>query len=130
MIKEPKWKDVLKIGKWNPNTKIIEVEDEKTHPNPHPLYNCCLDCNNRNIYRAITMNQKGLLSNLVHDVKHIPNVNSGWSHDSMFQSMLALVLRTGDLSMMKAAFDVKLGAFKSSIGDSTDEYALNQLFVS
>ena len=81
-IKEPKWKNVLKIGKWNPNTKLVESEIEKSGKDAIPIYNCCLSCNVRNVYRAISTKNAPLLKALVYDVAHVPTVNCGWSHDS------------------------------------------------
>jgi len=80
--KQPKWKSVFKLGKWNPNTKIVETEYEKSANDSKPIYTCCLACNVRNIYRAIETRNKDLLRTLIHDVKNIPTVNCGWSHNS------------------------------------------------
>jgi hypothetical protein len=115
VAKEPKWKSVLKIGKWNPNTKLIETEAEKSAKNSSPVYSCCLACNVRNVYRAIETRDQQLLKTLVHDVKNVPTVNCGWSQNSELQSLLTLLVSTGDIGLLKAAFDINLTDYRSQV---------------
>lgn len=107
---------MFKIGKWNPNTKIVEKEIEKSTNDSRPIYTCCLACNLRNIYRAIETKDKILLKTLIHDIKNIPTVNCGWSHDSQMHSLLTMLIKSGDIALLKAAFDVNLNDFRSAVG--------------
>lgn len=124
-VKQPKWKEVLKIGKWNPNTVIVQDEVEKLSRNPEPLFKCCLSCNIRNVYRAIETKNVALLSKLVYDCKNIPTLNCGWSSGSMFQSLMTMILKSADMSLMRAVFDLNLNNFRSAMPGSNDDYALN-----
>jgi hypothetical protein len=114
-VTQPKWKEDLKIGKWNPNTVIVEDEVEKLSRKPEPIFSCCLSCNIRNVCRAIETKNATLLSKLVYDVKNIPTLNCGWSHGSMFQSLMTMILKSGDMGLMRAAFDLNLNSFRSAI---------------
>lgn len=116
VVKEPKWKTVLKIGKWNPNIKLVDLEKEKSGKDSHPNYQCCLACNIRNVYRAISTKNAGLLKTLVYDVEHVPTVNTGWSHNSQLSSLVTLVQNSEDMNILKAAFDVDVTNFRSNVG--------------
>lgn len=54
---------VLKIGKWNPDTVLVGVheETERYGTTDNLIHNCCLRCNCRNLVRAVETNNQRLL---------------------------------------------------------------------
>lgn len=56
---------VFKLGKWNPDTEIVEVENDMEDPSKHPIYDCCLACNRANVFRAINNNDLALFKTLL-----------------------------------------------------------------
>jgi hypothetical protein len=67
--KLPKKPTEFKVGKWNPNTEIVEKEFEKLDDNDDVQFKCCLKCNSRNVMRAVFTNNKFLLRRCLHDHK-------------------------------------------------------------
>jgi len=75
----PKKPVVFKLGKWNPDTVIVEEEPEKMLDSDELITNCCLSCNTRNIQRAINTDNKVLLRKCVYDLHNIPSLTFPWS---------------------------------------------------
>jgi hypothetical protein len=70
---------VFKLGKWNPETVLVERDDVYEDPSTEADMNCCHNCNARNILRAVVTNQPQLLKSLVHDKINVYNVNENKS---------------------------------------------------
>jgi hypothetical protein len=53
----------FKIGKWNPDTVIVKLEEEieRNDLSDSPIYKCCIRCNSRNVIRAVETNNIRLL---------------------------------------------------------------------
>ena len=77
--KPPKKPTEFKVGKWNPNTEIVETEVEKLDDSDNVQFNCCLKCNARNVIRAVFTRNKFLLRKVMYDHKNIPSLDFPWS---------------------------------------------------
>ena len=51
--KIPKKPVVFKVGKWNPDTELVDEEIEKCGNPAMPDFSCCKVCNMRNLHRAV-----------------------------------------------------------------------------
>lgn len=89
----------FKVGRWNPNTEIVEKEIEKLDDSDDVQFKCCLKCNARNVMRAILTNNKFLLRRVMHDHKHIPSLDLPWSTQCPMRP-LQIIANQSNIEMM------------------------------
>lgn len=109
--KEPKKPDVFKAGKWNPDTKLVEIEQEKAGEGLQN-YTCCTRCNARALFRAVNTGDEKLLKKLVHDQKNIHSLSVTWSVDSP-HLLLDTITQTQNTKFFKPLYMIDSPGYKS-----------------
>jgi hypothetical protein len=107
--KAPKMPVVFKLGKWNPETILLERDDVYEDPSTEADMNCCHRCNARHIYRAVATNQPKLLKALMHDKINVYNVNEKKSRQDI-TNPLQLILDAENKEMLDIFMCPKLDA--------------------
>lgn len=103
---------VFKLGKWNPDTVVLEPEQEIEWcgTSDQPMLKCCIRCNARNVIRAVQTNNMRLLKACISDKKNFANILfAPWSVDAKTINPVELIFRTDNLAMLEAIFKLNLG---------------------
>ena len=103
---------VFKLGKWNPDTVVLEPEQEieRCGTSDQPMLKCCIRCNARNVIRAVQTNNMRLLKACINDKKNFANILfAPWSVDAKTINPVELMFRTDNLAMLEAVFKVTVG---------------------
>lgn len=119
---------MFKAGKWNPDTELVEEENEKCSKSLMPSYTCCKVCNLRNLHRAVNIRDPVLLKKLVMDKLNIAHFSSGWSDDDK-ETIVSKIVVMNDLKLLDALFPVQEWTNKKHLGRLVDQHtAMTQFF--
>ena len=102
--KEPEFK----LGKWNPQIKLVEVDKDLESRENHPDYSCCVRCNNKNVFRAAVTGNLALMDKVMRDAKKVSNLTAFWSSD-LEKTPLEFILESNDTKMIELFLAPKVG---------------------
>ena len=93
---------VFKLGKWNPDTVLLDESEEiERHSNAKtPIFNCCISCNARNVIRAVETNNADLFKKLILDKDHIHSLQTSWGPESKGTAM-DHIMATGNKTLLE-----------------------------
>ena len=95
---------VFKLGKWNPNTEIVETEIEKHGPSAEPEYGTGHRNNTRNVIRAINTDNIALLRQCKKDTQKVFSLNRPWAEDADGLSPIQLVALKQSKALLQEFF--------------------------
>lgn len=102
----------FKLGKWNPDTVIVDPKEETElrDKSDNLVYKCCVRCNCRNLIRAVETNNIKLLKNCLAAKDKIPELCQAWSSDAPRLTALELILKKQSVEMFEVFFKVPVKA--------------------
>lgn len=80
---KPPKPQVYKLGKWNPDIEIIDIDPAKTGNEKEIRRVCCKRCSAKNIHRAIWTKDFVLLKKLMMDFENVASCTAHWGPDDM-----------------------------------------------
>ncbi|MFS8160370.1 MAG: hypothetical protein ACMG6E_09235, partial [Candidatus Roizmanbacteria bacterium] len=77
--KQAKKPTEFKKGKWNPEIVLLKEDKYKFNSSDKPFFDCCIRCNNKNLFRAANTANETLLKECLQATKKISILTPFWS---------------------------------------------------
>jgi len=91
----------FKLGKWNPDAVMIEVDREKQDKESNLIRDCCIRCNNKNVCRAVLTKNKKLLETCIQSKDQISHLTDFWSSD-VPKTPIDYIIEADDVHLLEA----------------------------
>ena len=78
---------VYKKGIWNPDVELVKIDKYLEAEDNQPFFDCCVRCNNKNVIRAVNINNEKLLKKCIEEKKKISNLVAYWNPEAKYTAL-------------------------------------------